>query len=495
MLNPFFLNGSKNEQGLMQDLINESLRMYGVDVYYIPRQYVTEKTVIHEVIESKFTSAFPIEAYVQTTEGYGGQGTILSKFGIQELDDLTIIISKERYQNYITPFAKNIENVKLSKRPKEGDLIYFPLGRRIFEIKYVEHEKPFYQLQKNYVYELTCELFRYEDEIIDTGYGFIDDPYSDSDDGSGSTSEDRSGGDENNDGIPDDLPHSYGQTQTLQMVGFGSTATAICNIVNGGIRYVRIINRGIGFTSPPTVAFSSAPYGGTTAIGIATMITGIVDLCDMNSTSQRVQGVEMVNTGSGYTSIPMITFTGGGGGTGVAATAVLGNGIVNQVTIINSGGGYIIPPLVNFTGSCTIPAQANAVLSPSGSVQSIRILDAGLGYDSAPTITIDPPDVIVGFGTYIFNEIVTGESSNVTAIVKDWNATTKTLQVSNITGEFYRGENIIGEESGAYYKLNVVNYESNSGNILADKFDQNNIIQEEANKILDFSESNPFGNP
>ena len=72
----------------MQDLINESIRMYGIDVYYLPRQYITEKTIIKEVIESQFTFASPIEAYVDSYDGYGGQGTILSKVGIQELDEI-----------------------------------------------------------------------------------------------------------------------------------------------------------------------------------------------------------------------------------------------------------------------------------------------------------------------------------------------------------------------------------------------------------------------
>ncbi len=152
MLNPFFLQGSKTEQGLVQDLINEHLRIYGVEVYYLPRQYITEKTVIKEVIESKFTSAYPIEAYVDSYEGYGGQGTILSKFGIQELDDLNLIISKERWETYISLLIKDVSDIKISNRPKEGDLIYFPFGNKLFEIKYVEHEKPFYQLRKNYVY-------------------------------------------------------------------------------------------------------------------------------------------------------------------------------------------------------------------------------------------------------------------------------------------------------------------------------------------------------
>ena len=163
MLNPFFQQGSREEQSLIQDLINEQLRMYGVEIYYLPRQYVTEKSIIKEVIESKFENAYPIEAYVDTYEGYNGLGTLMSKFGIQEMDDLILTISKERFEEYITPLIKDITNIKLSTRPKEGDLVYFPLGDRLFEIKYVEHEKPFYQLQKNYVYQLTCELFRYED--------------------------------------------------------------------------------------------------------------------------------------------------------------------------------------------------------------------------------------------------------------------------------------------------------------------------------------------
>ena len=260
MLNPFFQQGSKSEQNLIQDLINEQLKIFGVEVYYLPRKYVTSKTVIKEVIESKFDNAFPIEAYVDTYDGYNGLGTLMSKFGIQELDDLTITISKERFESYISPLIKNIADIELSTRPKEGDLIYFPLGDRLFEIKYVEHEKPFYQLQKNYVYQLTCELFRYEDEVIDTNIDDIDDNVVDS-----------------------------GFIQTLTLVGSAVTATATAQIFNGGVRRIILSNRGSGYTSVPTVAISSAPSGGLTATGIATMISGIID-CE-GLASDRIQGV------------------------------------------------------------------------------------------------------------------------------------------------------------------------------------------------------------
>ena len=102
-LNPFFLNGTKSEQGLVQSLINEQLRMYGVECYYLPRKYVTTNTVIKEVIESKFDSAYPLEAYLDSYEGFGGQGTLLSRFGIEDKDDCTLIISRERDMRTIFP--------------------------------------------------------------------------------------------------------------------------------------------------------------------------------------------------------------------------------------------------------------------------------------------------------------------------------------------------------------------------------------------------------
>jgi hypothetical protein len=476
MLNPFFLQGSKTEQGLVQDLINEQLKIYGVDVYYLPRQYVTEKTIIKEVIESQFNFAYPIEAYIDSYEGYSGQGTILSKFGIQELDDLTLIVSRERWETYISELIKNIENIKISNRPKEGDLIYFPYGNRIFEIKYVEHEKPFYQLRKNYVYELRCELFRYQNEVINTGIDFIDNP-------------EEIGGD--GDGTGDDLTDrtQYAITQTLQLVGVGSTASAVTAVVNGGVRFVTITNRGSGYKTPPTVAFSTAPSGGTTAVGIATMIDGIVDLCEPSPSLLRVQGVQLVNTGFGYTVTPKISFIGGGGG-GAEAVATIGNGIVGIITITNGGSGYINPPSVSFIGISSIPAQASSVINNSGSVTQIRIVNAGLGYTQSPQIQISSPNIMVGFGTYKYNEVIVGSISSITARVKSWNAVTKILEVSNSTGTFLSGEIVTGKDSGANYSIRSRDLTTN-----ATSFGENDIIEEEAKNILDFSELNPFGNP
>ena len=119
MLNPFFQQGSRGEQSLVQDLINEQLRMYGVEVHYLPRKYITENSVIREVIQSSFDDAYPIEAYVQNFEGYSDNSVLLSKFGIQQTQEVTLVISKERWENYIQPLSKEKANIKLSSRPKE----------------------------------------------------------------------------------------------------------------------------------------------------------------------------------------------------------------------------------------------------------------------------------------------------------------------------------------------------------------------------------------
>ena len=153
-LNPFFLQGTQSEQRLVQDLVNEHLRFHGVEVTYIPRKFVNRKTVIEEVQTSKFDDNFSIEGYVNTYDGYGGAGDILTKFGVSIRDELILTISKERFEDFIAPFMVSIDDgtedseLPTSTRPREGDLVYFPLGQRLFEVKFVEHEDPFLSTRK-----------------------------------------------------------------------------------------------------------------------------------------------------------------------------------------------------------------------------------------------------------------------------------------------------------------------------------------------------------
>ena len=481
MLNPYFQQGSRSEQNLVQDLINEQLRMYGVEIHYLPRKYLSENTIIREVIQSKFDDAYPIEAYVDNFDGYGDNTTILSKFGIQATNEITLIISKERFETYISPLIKNEQNIKLSTRPKEGDLIYFPLGDRLFEIKFVEHEKPFYQLQKNYVYELRCELFRLGDEVIDTGINDIDDTLT--------------GGE--SDGLTEDgISTLIGASQTLTLVGTGVTATAVTGIVtSGGLRLITVTNRGGGYTGVPRIGISSAPTGGVTGIASARMIGGIV-VCNQsaNPKSRSIQAVDIVNPGAGYTVAPGVRFI-GGGGAGAAATTKIGDGIVGVVTLTDAGSGYTTTPTITFSnevflsGITTVSAAATAVVGSGGTLTSIRLINAGLGYSTAPTITISNPNMSSS-GEFVFNEIVTGSVSGTTGRVRTWNSTTNILEVGNVNGEFTITENIVGSTSGASHGLL-----SSSLDPVDDGFADNINIETEADSILDFSEQNPFGIP
>lgn len=464
MLNPFFLNGSKTEQGLLQDLINESIQIHGIDIYYLPRLYVTKRKVVREVIESQFTSAFPLEAYVENYDGYEGAGFLLSKFGAKPELDLNIIISKERFGSYITPLIQHIPDIELPTRPKEGDLIWFPLGDRLFEIKYVEHEAPFYQLQNNYVYALRCELFRYQDEIIDTGYDFID-----------------------------ETVKNQIYTEIYQLVGIGNTATAVTSLVNGGVTSVTVTNRGDGYSSAPNVAFTTSP--GFTATGIATMIGGIVDLCEPDSSRFRVQGVEITNPGFGYTVPPTVGFY-GGDGMGAAAYATIADGIVGIITITNPGSGYTGVPNISVIGVASTPAILRGIIQ-NGALTGIRIVQAGIGYTVAPQIVISNPSNNSS-GTFTFNEIVSGNITGNSARVKKWDKPTNILEVGNMTGSFVPGEVLTGAESNAVYTVqsgisSMTTEELTQIGIVINPYAQNNDIQVEANKVIDDTEYNIFG--
>ena len=484
-LNPYFQQGAKTEQKLIQDLINEQLKMYGVEVHYLPRKYAETKTVLKEVIESVFDDAYPIEAYLDNFDGYAENPVFLSKFGIQATNEVTLIISRERFESYISPLMKNEENIKLSTRPKEGDLIYFPLGDRLFEIKFVEHEKPFYQLQKTYVYTLRCELFRYEDEVIDTGISEIDDELT---------------GDSSSGETEDGISTLLGASQTLTMVGTGVTAAAYTGFISSGaINYFEIENRGGGYTSIPYIGVSSSP--GVTGIATANMIGGI-QYCELNvsSNAQSVQAVRVINPGAGYTVAPGVALTGGGtGGSGFAGTAYIADGTLGIVTVTTSGGGFTTTPTITFPAPDSIAktgigptATAVAVINTAGAVTDVWYTNTGVGYTAGDlpvyaTFSLPSMDSV---GNYIFNEVVTGSTSGVTARVRTWNAVTNILEVNTVSGTFVLGEKLVGGTSGASRALRLADVQPPD-----DGFADNTNIEIAADEILDFSEINPFGIP
>ena len=169
-LNSFFTQGTAGEQGLVQDLVDEQIKMFGKNVYYIPRTLVKEDSVFGEDTLSKFEGAFEVEVYLEDAGGFRGDGDIFSKFGVRIQDQVTFIISRRRFTAAVDDNATLI----VEGRPNEGDLIHFSMVNKTFEIQYVEHEQPFYQLGNQYVWGLRCELFEYSDEDIDTGVAAVD---------------------------------------------------------------------------------------------------------------------------------------------------------------------------------------------------------------------------------------------------------------------------------------------------------------------------------
>lgn len=471
-LNSYFLQGSPSEQRLIQDLINEQLKMYGQDVLYMPRRIIGENTVIKEVTASKFDDSFRIEAYLMNFEGFSGNGDILSKFGVRSNDEINLVISKERYDDFISPLLKlwPEDERKVAYRPQEGDLIWFPLDESLFEIKYVEGKKPFYQLNNLYVYELRCERFEYEDEIIDVPEV---DPT----------------GIEVNESIKD-----LGNIYTIQMVGTAATTAvatvgfATTNPNSKSVQYVDLINDGYGYTSAPVVSISTAPSGGLTATAVAIMTS--------RSSNQRlsIDKILITNPGFGYTEPPMVTISGGGGSGGIA-TAVINTRVLGIVGLSSGGVGYTTTPQVTIQrifipsgpgiSSNINNAQAEAIVNSNGVVVAVRYSNAGAGYTFTPTISFTNPTA-TSFGDYDYNEVVTGTRTGTTGYVRSWDAVNRVLKLSVVDGNFAKGEAIVGV--AASYKVSTI-----QTNEFLDAYAENIQIENAADSIVDFSQRNPFG--
>ena len=471
-LNPFFLQGSASEQRLVQDLINEQLKIYGVEVFYMPRKFVGTDDVMKENIVARFDDSYALEAYVQNYEGFAGSGDLMTKFGVRTTDELTLVISRERYEDFVSVFYQDGEDeTKLTSRPKEGDLIYFPLSDSLFEVKFVEHEQPFYQLGKLYMYQLTCELYEYEDAVIDTSTTEID----------------------NN--AEDD-----GFIATLTLAGLGQTAAFSAGVnATKGVNTITLINDGFGYTSPPAVAISTSPVGSVDSNATAVAIT---TSAGAGSTTFSVKEVLITNPGFGYTIAPTVTFS-GAGGSGAVARAGIGTGVVKILFSSAAGSKYTSPPVVSIStspsGLSTANATGVAVVSAGGTISDIRLTNAGFGYASPPVITIANPNTGVGTGNFFLNEVVKGQSSLCTARVKDWDADTNVLKISNISTNFALNEILVGSattrefpgmgQTGSY-TINKISLDE----FQDDEFANNLVIENEADSgLVDFSEKNPFG--
>jgi hypothetical protein len=271
------LNGSAQEQTFIENLMVESIELYGQDIYYLPRTYVNRDTILNEVETSKFEQALQVRAYVNNVEGWEGQGELLSKFGVRIEDKTTFVFSRKKFTEKVDDNAVlNVEG-----RPNEGDLIWFPRTKHLFEIKFVEAERPFYQLGKGYVWECQCELFEYSDEDLDTGVAEIDAvelAFA------------------NSIKLVMDPGGTGDFTVGEEIIGDLYLATATAALSGDGVGSITVTDGGEYYKSalPPTVTITGG--GGNGATATATV-----------SAAGIVTGITVTAAGTGYTSVPTVT--------------------------------------------------------------------------------------------------------------------------------------------------------------------------------------------
>lgn len=168
--NIYFTDKVRSEHELYENIVIESLKIYGQDVYYIPRDLVNEDTVFGDDAESSFNSAYKVEMYIDNVEGFEGEGDLFTRFGVEIRDEATFVVARRRWDQTVARYDNDIN----SERPREGDLIFLPLSNSLFQVTHVEHEMPFYQVSNLNVYKLRAQLFEYTGEDLDTGVAAVD---------------------------------------------------------------------------------------------------------------------------------------------------------------------------------------------------------------------------------------------------------------------------------------------------------------------------------
>lgn len=168
--NHYFSQVVKGEQRLYEDIIIESLKIYGQDVYYLPRDIINEDTILGEDVQSRYNSSHKVEMYIENTDGFDGEGDLFTKFGVEIRDEATFIVSRTRWKEMVLRYDNEITGT----RPREGDIVYLALSKSFFKITHVEHESPFYQLSNLPTYKLRCEKYEYSDERFATGNDALD---------------------------------------------------------------------------------------------------------------------------------------------------------------------------------------------------------------------------------------------------------------------------------------------------------------------------------
>lgn len=367
--NPYFSQSVRSEQSLYEDIVIESLKIYGQDIYYLPRTIIAEDRILGEDVPSRFSSSYKIEMYIENVDGFDGEGDLFTKFGVEIRDQATFVVSRRRWEQTVYRHDNDISIA----RPAEGDLLYIPFSKKLFEITHVEHEQPFYQLSNLPTYKLRCELFDYSDEDLTTGTDFIDD-------------------------IQGDYASAWDIT--------------------------------------------------------------------IDTTRRQATATALIDSG----------------------------GVVTGFNITDSGEGYVVPPAVTISSTGAAAATANAIVSHQGGISGFTITDGSTGYLTAPSVTIALPNNADFQQNNVAVQFLS-DGSFVKGRIQEFNDSDKILKLTNFggtDGKFHApivGRTIYDQVQLAGGKV------SSATESLQQSVNSQNDYFDSLTDFLDFSESNPFGDP
>ena len=450
--------GVATEQNLVQDLVDEQIKLFGSDVFYIPRIHLKDKS-LGEIIQSEFSQSYMIEMFLVNVEGFGAGAEFVSKFGLRITDEITFVVSRRRWEQSANPAL----NLAVDGRPNEGDLIYFPMTEDLYEVKYVERENPFFQLGKQYFYQLTAEIYEQGADKFDTGIDEVD-----------------------------DVERQFSNITTLN-VGLTTRQTATGTLAvnpSGVITTATITLAGTGYNIAPNVTIGNVGSGSGGSITSSIIDGGVTTLT-------------VANGGSGYdpNNLPTITvdappeaiqfvndehvviggFTQQGGGRSWTSSnkviTVTALGAFDSIFATTTQKKYFywkfedkrISYVYQYNGTTATTVQGYFYYD---SVNSKYIINAW-------------EDTSTNGGQATVYDLM----SATIAEVADWNGVTNTLEVMNRTGNFIDGDMIRGVESNAIYTLGTFSTIDNTST----EWDQNAAIEDGADDLIDWGEKNPFG--
>ena len=448
--------GNRTEQNLVQDLVDEQIKLFGTDVFYIPRVQLKDKT-LGEVIQSEFNQSYMIEMMLVNVEGFGAGSEFVSKFGLRITDEITFVVSRRRWEQSANPAM----NLAVDGRPNEGDLIYYPLTEDIYEIKYVEREQPFFQLGKQYFYILTAEIYEQGADKFDTGIDEID-----------------------------DIEREFSNITTLTLsIPVREAATGTVTVdSNNQLATATLVSQGSGYSTPPQVTITGQGNGG---------------IIETTIEDGKVVSLLITDVGATYNpdNPPTLTIDPPAGPVHfIKDEHVVIGGFTQQSgsrTWTSSNSIIEVTALGGFDPTYATTVQKKYFYW--------KFEDTRISY--VYTYNGTSATSVPGFFYYdaanlkyiinAYTETTTSGSratlydldSATIAEVADWNGSTYTLEVMNRTGNFIDGDTIRGVESNAIYTLGSFSTIDNEST----EFDQNQAIEDGADDIIDWGERNPFG--